>query len=131
MPAYPHDEVVIEVKELVAEANRAAAMRWDDDMDQYYVEKTGDSPMQRTVDRYGQAMSKAGAAAERLLALGSDAVDAVAKGLRQQGRFRELLIPYAEAHREHAVMRDTLQLLARRKVDPLASVARRILGEDG
>jgi len=28
-------------------------------------------------------------------------------------------------------MRDTLQLLARRKVDPLASVARRILGEDG
>ena len=51
----------------------------------------------------------------------------MAKGLRTSGRWRELLLPYAAAHRDVTVLRAALKLVARRKVDPLAKRAAEIL----
>jgi hypothetical protein len=123
----PHEDLAFEIKRLVAEANLAASERWDDDMDQYYVGKAGFSPMQRAVDRYAGHMREAEALARKVLDLGPTAAEAVAKGLRTRGRWRELLLPYAEAHRDDPAVRGSLELLARREVDPLASKAAGLL----
>lgn len=125
-----HDELVQAIRELVADANLAAATRWSDDMDQYYVEKTGESPMNREVARFAASEQQARALADELLELGPDAAEAVAKGLRMQGRWREKLLTYATAHRTVTEIRAALELVAGRKLDPLAPKAARILSED-
>lgn len=128
---FPHEDVVFEIKRLIANANDAASIRWDDDMDQYYVEKAGYSPMGRRLDTIADYEKKAKSLAATLTDLGEEAADAVAKGIRMRGRFRELLLPYAEHHRDLPVVRETLKLVARRKVDPLALVSARILAGEG
>jgi hypothetical protein len=125
-----HDDLVREIRECVANANLVAAVRWDDDMDQYYTAKTGSSPMLTSLDRYAAHMRAARERAARLLDLGPEAADAVAKGLRTQGYWRELLLPYAEKHVDLSCIRDTLELVARREIDPLTSTAAAVLHRD-
>jgi hypothetical protein len=125
-----HDELVQAIRELVADANLAAATRWSDDMDQYYVEKTGESPMNREVARFAASEQEARALADELLELGPEAAEAVAKGLRMRGRFRNLLIPFAEKYRTVVVIRDALELVAKRQSDGLAAYARKLLAEE-
>ncbi len=127
--ALPHDDLVREIRQRVAEANVAASWRYSDDMDQYAVGHGGSSPMTRAVDTHAARMREAESLAARLLEVGADAAEAVAKGLRTQGRWRELLLPYARAHRALRVIRDALELVARRKVDPLAETTASVLAE--
>ncbi len=68
-----YDELVQAIRERVADANLAAATRWSDDMDQYYVEKTGESPMNREVTRFAASEQDARALADELLELGPEA----------------------------------------------------------
>ena len=72
-------------------------------------------------------MKQAEALGEELLRLGRVAAGAVAKGLRTQGRWREVLLPFAEQFVGESDVRDTLMLLAKRKIDPLAPMAAQIL----
>jgi hypothetical protein len=127
--ALPHDDLVREIKTLVAQANIAASTRWSDDMDMYYVKVADFSPMTQTVDRYAASMKEAKALAATLLEIGPDAAAAVAKGLRMRGGFRDLLVPFVRQHRGLAVIHETLVLVAARREDPFAAEARRILEE--
>jgi hypothetical protein len=47
----PHDEMVQEIRCLVRSADALAGQWRSDDMDQYRVEKSGDSPMTRAGER--------------------------------------------------------------------------------
>ena len=66
---------------------------------------------------------RAEALARRLLEIGADAAEAVAKGLRTRGRWRQLLLPFARAHRYLVPIRAALVLVAKRSSDGLAEQA--------
>jgi hypothetical protein len=127
----PFEATVLEIRAKVAEANTASSCRHSDDTDQYYVAKAGFSPMLRTENWYAEAMSAAEALASTLPTLGPGAAEAVAKGLRTQGRWRELLLPYAVKYRHTEAIHESLMLIAKRKNDPIGRRAVTILQEEG
>lgn len=80
----PHEDVVFEIKDLMVSLN--TRQRLSDDMDMYYVEKAGYSPMLEAVKEEGRKLDRAALLSAKLLEFGYDAADAVAKGLRMQGQ---------------------------------------------
>ena len=123
----PYGDLVREIRECAAEVNLINNVRYSDDTDMYYVEKAGYSPIIKQVERASELMRRAKNLGEKLLEIGEPAAEAVAKGLRTTGWWRENLLHYAEQHRDLPVVRDTLKLLAKRQRDRLAANAREIL----
>ena len=117
---YPHEELVQTIrKEITSQIYSFIS----DDMDMYYVEKAGYSPMERQGEHNTEKCNAARAAAEQLLQVGESAAQAVALGLRMQGRWRLELLPYAEKFRKVPTIREALLLVAKRKRDPLTAQA--------
>jgi hypothetical protein len=92
-----------------------------DDTDQYYVEAAGYSPMERIMEENSRCFARAKAISQELVNIGPPAAEAVALGLRMQGRWREYLVPYARAHGKNTVISDAIHLVRKRKNDPLSN----------
>ena len=90
-----------------------------DDMDQHYVEAAGHSPMERIMEENSRGFRRAEAISQELVRIGPPAADAVAFGLRLQGRWREYLVPYVQAHGTNRIVSDAVHLVRKRKNDPL------------
>jgi hypothetical protein len=118
-PAYPHEELVQELRQILC--NMRSTTSISDDMDQFYVEAAGHSPMERIMEENSRGFGRAKAISQELVNIGSPAANAVALGLRMQGRWREHLVPYARAHRRNRVISDAIQLVRKRKNDPLSN----------
>ncbi len=118
---YPYDETVREIRELIVSAVNQPQI--SDDSDQWWTGVTGHSPMERQVETYREDMGKARELVKKLVEVGEEAAEAVAKGLRWQGQWRFELWPYVEKFHELAPIHDTLVLVSRRQRDPLAPKA--------
>ncbi len=118
-PAYPHEELVQELRQILCNMHSTTSI--SDDMDQFYVEAAGHSPMERIMEENSRGFGRAKAISQELVNIGSPAANAVALGLRMQGRWREHLVPYARAHRRNRVISDAIQLVRKRKNDPLSN----------
>jgi hypothetical protein len=118
-PAYPHEELVQELRRILSNMRSTSSIA--DDMDQYYVGAAGYSPMERIMEENSRGLDRAEAISQELVNIGSHAADAVALGLRMQGRWREHLVPYARAHSRNRVISDAVQLVRKRKNDPLSN----------
>jgi hypothetical protein len=114
---YPHEELVQELRRILS--NRRSTTSISDDMDQFYVEAAGYSPMERIMEENSQASKRAETISQELVNIGPPAADAVALGLRMQGSWREHLLPYVRAHRRNRVISDAVRLVRKRKKDPL------------
>jgi hypothetical protein len=114
---YPHEDLVQELRRILCNMRSTASI--SDDMDQFYVEAAGHSPMERIMEENARGFDRAKAISQELVNIGPPAADAVALGLRMQGRWREYLVPYARAHRRNRVISDATQLVRKRKNDPL------------
>jgi hypothetical protein len=90
-----------------------------DDMDQFYVEAAGHSPMERLMEENSRGFRRAEAISRELVRIGPPAADAVALGLRLQGRWREYLVPYVRAHGANRIVSSAVRLVRKRKKDPL------------
>ena len=117
----PHDDIVHEIRKLAVRSDISPYT--SDDMDMYYVEKAGFSPMLESYERAGRTRDRIDTLSERLVTLWGEAADAVAKGLRMQGRWGEHLLPFARKHRDVLVIEAALKLISQRRVDPLAKLA--------
>lgn len=93
-----------------------------EDMDQYYVEAAGYSPMERIMEDNARAFARADAIAEELVGIGPAAAEAVALGLRMQGAWRRYLVPYVQAHGRVVVVADSVRLVRKRQRDPLSGL---------
>jgi hypothetical protein len=114
---YPHEELVQELRRILS--NRRSTTSISDDMDQFYVEAAGYSPMERIMEENSQASKRAETISQELVNIGPPAANAVALGLRMQGSWREYLLPYVRAHRRNRVISDAVHLVRKRKKDPL------------
>lgn len=114
---YPHEELVQELRRILS--NRRSTTSISDDMDQFYVEAAGYSPMERIMEENSRASKRAEAISQELVNIGPSAADAVALGLRMQGSWREHLLPYARAHRRNKLISDAVHLVRKRTKDPL------------
>ena len=92
-----------------------------DDMDQFYTGAAGYSPMERIMEENSRGFRRAEAISHELVNIGPPAADAVALGLRMQGSWREYLVPYVRAHRKNKVISDAVDIVRKRKNDPLKS----------
>ena len=117
---YPHEELVQEIRKQITSQIYSQI---SDDSDQWHVGKFGYSPMERQVDYNAEKRDAAKKVAEQLLDIGEPAAEAVALGLRMQGRWRLELLPYAKKYRKVPVIREALELVAKRQRDPVASSA--------
>ncbi|MFO8072554.1 MAG: hypothetical protein R6V85_11830 [Polyangia bacterium] len=122
---YPHEELVQELREIGVSLNRRRFI--SDDMDMYYVEKAGYSPIERQMERDGREIDRAKQLARQLVEAGEPAAEAVALGLRMMGIWREKLLPYAERFQYTGAVHEALLLVSRRRRDPIAEEARRIV----
>jgi hypothetical protein len=116
---YPHEELVQELRRILCNMRSTASI--SDDMDQFYVEAAGHSPMERIMEENSRGFRRAEAISQELVNIGPPAADAVALGLRMQGRWREHLLPYVRAHGGDRVISDAVHLVRKRKRDPLTS----------
>ena len=123
---YPHEDLVQEIRKQITSQDYSQI---SDDMDMYYVEKAGYSPMLRQGETNAEHRENARTAAEQLLEIGKPAADAVAKGLRMQGAWREELLPYSRKHKHIPIINSALVLVAKRQRDPLAARALLLLNE--
>ena len=98
-----------------------------DDSDMWSVSMFGTSPAERLMERNCERVHDADVIAKELLRTGPDAAEAVAAGLRLQGWWRDLLLPFASKHRALPSIRSALLLVAVRLRDPLAVQAERVL----
>jgi len=114
---YPHEELVRELRQILC--NMPSTHSISDDMDQYYVGAAGHSPMERIVEENSRAFGRAKDISRELVEIGPPAADAVALGLRMQGSWREYLLPYVRAHGRRKIVSDAVQLVRKRKKDPL------------
>jgi hypothetical protein len=114
---YPHEELVQELRQILCEMRSTHSI--SDDMDQYYVEAAGHSPMERIMEENSRGFERAKAISQKLVNIGPPAADAVALGLRMQGSWREYLVPYARAHGGNRIISDAVHLVRKRKKDPL------------
>jgi len=124
---YPHEEIVQEIRELVVSTRYTTT--YSDDMDQYYTEAAGYSPINEQAQ---DVVSKTGRAEElgkRLAEIGEPAADAVALGLRMQGAWREKLLPFASKFAGLEVIKTALLMIIKRERDPLKETADGILDE--
>ena len=119
---YPHEELVQELREIGVSLNTRRFI--SDDMDMYYVEAAGFSPIERQMERDSQEIDRAKQISQELVEIGEPAAEAVALGLRMMGIWREKLLPYAEKYRKVPVIREALELVAKRERDPLAGMVR-------
>jgi hypothetical protein len=114
---YPHEDLVQELRQILCEMRSTHSI--SDDMDQYYVEAAGHSPMERIMEENSRGFERAKAISHKLVNIGPPAADAVALGLRMQGAWREYLVPYVRAHGRNRVISDAVHLVQKRKKDPL------------
>jgi hypothetical protein len=114
---YPHEELVQELRRTVCGLRSTTSI--SDDMDQFYVKAAGYSPMERIMEENSRGFRRAKAISQELVDIGPPAADAVALGLRLQGRWREYLVPYVRAHGSNRVVSDAVHLIRKRKSDPL------------
>jgi hypothetical protein len=121
----PFNAVVDEIRHLMVDRIYASSL--SDDTDMYYVGAAGFSPMERLAAENAGKTKRAEQLVQPLVEAGPPAASAVARGLRMQGSWREMLLPYVEGHREVAVTRAALELVAQRRRDPLAPTAKRML----
>jgi hypothetical protein len=116
-PPHPHEELVQELRQILC--NMRSTTSISDDMDQFYVEAAGHSPMERIMEENSRGFGRAKAISQELVDIGPPAAEAVALGLRMQGRWREHLLPYVRAHRRNKVISDAVHLVRKRQNDPL------------
>jgi hypothetical protein len=122
----PHQEMVDRI--------RALTVQWrfqpvcSDDTDTWMEGTNGYSPNNEQAAINTAGLSTADRLVLELIDIGTEAAPAVAKGLRMQGRWREHLLPFAERYTEIPEIRAALELVARRKRDPVAFDAKIILG---
>ena len=121
----PFNKVVDEIRHLMVD--RVWSSSISDDMDMYYVKVAGYSPMERLEEQNARQVDQAELLVKELLEAGPSAAEAVARGMRMQGTWREKLLPYVEQHRGLPVVREALELVAKRQRDPLAGPARIVL----
>ena len=114
---YPHEELVQELRRILCGMRSTHSI--SDDMDQFYVEAAGHSPMERIMEDNSRGYQRAEAISRELVDIGPSAADAVALGLRMQGSWREYLVPYVKAHGRSRVISDAVSLVRKRKIDPL------------
>jgi hypothetical protein len=114
---YPHEDLVQELRQILCEMRSTHSI--SDDMDQYYVEAAGHSPMERIMEENSRGFERAKAISQELVDIGPPAADAVALGLRMQGSWREHLVPYVRAHGGNRIISDAVHLVRKRKKDPL------------
>lgn len=117
---FPHEELVQELRQLLS--NMPSTTSISDDMDQYYVEAAGYSPMERIMEDRSRRRRHAETISERLVNIGAPAADAVALGLRMQGSWREYLLPYLRAHGKTKIVSEAVKLIQNRRHDPLKSL---------
>ena len=116
---YPHEELIQELRRILC--NMRSTTSISDDMDQYYVEAAGHSPMERIMEENSRGFRRAEAISRELVNIGAPAADAVALGLRMQGSWREYLVPYVRAHGTSRIVSDAVHLVRKREKDPLAN----------
>ena len=114
---YPHEELVQELRRILCSMRHTSSI--SDDMDQYYVEAAGYSPMERIMEENARGLDRADAVAEELVAIGPAAAEAVALGLRMQGAWRQYLVPYVRAHGGVGIVAEAVRLVRKRERDPL------------
>lgn len=114
---YPHEELVQELRWILCSTRSTASV--SDDTDQFYVEAAGYSPMERIMDENSRGFRRAESISQQLVDIGPPAADAVALGMRMQGRWREYLVPYVRAHRRSKVISHAVDIVRQRKNDPL------------
>ena len=115
---YLHEELVQELRRILCNMRSTASI--SDDTDQFYVEAAGYSPMEQIMEDNSRGFRRAEAISHELVNIGPPAADAVALGLRMRGSWREYLVPYVRAHGSNAVISDAVQLIRKRKKDPLS-----------
>ena len=116
----PHEELVQELRRILRDLRSTASI--SEDMDQFYVEAAGHSPMERIMEENSRVFRRAEAISRELVNIGPPAADAVALGLRMQGSWREHLVPYVRAHGRSSVVSDAVRLVRKRKKDPLRNL---------
>jgi len=129
---YPHEKLVQELREIVRGMRSTTSV--SDDMDQFYVEKAGYSPMERIMEDNSQRRRRAEAIAKELASIGPPAAEAVALGLRMRGAWCEYLLPYVSAHGACSAISEAIDLVRRRQNDPLSDFLRKgraeVAGQD-
>jgi len=100
-----------------------------DDTDAWFEGSYGHSPNNERMASNMAGVREADRMVLELIEVGAAAGPAVAKGLRMQGRWREHLLPFASRFSSLPEVRDALELVARRKRDPVRWDARCILDE--
>ena len=114
---HPHEELVQELRQILCSTRSTASI--SDDTDQFYVEAAGYSPMERIMEENSRGFRRAESISQELVDIGPPAAHAVALGLRMQGRWREYLVPYVRAHRRNKVISQAVDIVRKRKNDPL------------
>jgi len=124
----PYDDVVQEIREAAVEWRAGPVV--SDDTDAWMEGTYGYSPnvekAHRDASMDRRAKSRGGALAD----VGEEAAEAVAKGLRMQGRWRSHLLPFARRHESHPAIREALLLVCGRTKDPLRSEVLEIVHGD-
>jgi hypothetical protein len=121
---YPYEELVQEIRELLTSQ---VFFGISDDADMYAVRMGDESPMNAQVSSNVSKQRQAENLGLELVEIGEPAAEAVALGLRMQGRWRQELLPFAKEHRGVPVIRAALELVAVRERDPLAWRAEQLL----
>jgi hypothetical protein len=116
---FPHEALVHELHSVLRTVRSTQSI--SDDMDQFYVEAAGYSPMERIMEENTRAFRRAETISQELVSIGAAAADAVALGLRMQGSWREYLVPYVRAHGTNRTISDAVDLVRKRKRDPLSN----------
>jgi hypothetical protein len=124
----PHEDAVKAIRERVAHGNMLARIHISDDSDMWAVGRGEESPINYFASVACAAFDEARALGQKLLELGESAAPAVATGLRTTGSWRENLLPFAARHRDLPVIRESLELIAKRQRDPLSERAMDLLG---
>jgi len=119
----PYDATLAEIRGLAV----GRCSQISDDSDIWCSLYMGYSPMEEQTKGRMRSLAQAEEMVRNLIKVGEPAVPAVAKAFRMQGVWREELLPFVLAFRKHPVMRQTLELVAKRTIDPLALEARRVL----
>jgi hypothetical protein len=122
---YPHEHLVRGIREEITSQSFACM---SDDYDMSMVEKAGYSPMLWQGECNRQHRERARELGERLVEIGEPAAEAVAKGLRMQGGWRENLLPFAERFKDLPAVREALALVSKRERDPLSPRVCALLG---
>jgi hypothetical protein len=124
-PRSQYDDLVDRVRELTVE--RRFGLLVSDDTDAWMEGAYGYSPNNEHIAAAVAGIREADCLVQKLIEAGTEAIPAVIRGLRMQGRWRLHLFAFMKSQRHHPDVVAALTLVAKRRRDPCSWEALRLL----